>query len=213
MHDNGGSVNVLVLKKSAKSMNFVGTDVKDRIPNVNAGGKFRRERGHAAWGGIIMKQVLACLVTAGMAYGCFQLSKRYVLETVQVSGTSMSPTLSDSSRHLLNRLVYFFREPKPEDIVVLRDPEDGGCAVKRIIAKPGDSVYVKEGQIYVNGKLLKEPYLRPGTKTFGDNKYAGELWICGANRYFVMGDNRNNSADSRIYGAVPRQNILGIVSP
>jgi len=113
----------------------------------------------------------------------------------------------------MNRLVYRIREPRPEDIVVLRDPEDNGFAIKRIIAKPGDSVYVKAGKVFVNGKLLQEPYLKPGTKTFADAKHEAELWVCGTNRYFVLGDNRGNSADSRLYGAVPRQNILGMVSP
>jgi signal peptidase I len=175
-------------------------------------GKPRRKRNHAGWGRLI-KQVLACVVLAGLAYGCFQLSQRYVLQSVQVAGPSMSPTLPDSNRYLLNRLVYLFREPKPEDIVVLQDPEDKGYAIKRIVAKPGDSVYVNAGQIFVNGKLLKEPYLSPDTKTYASPKYSAQFWICGAHQYFVLGDNRNNSTDSRIYGAVPQQNILGMVFP
>jgi signal peptidase I len=97
--------------------------------------------------------------------------------------------------------------------VVLRDPEDKGYAIKRIVAEPGDSVYVKGGKIFVNGSLLREPYLEPGTKTYPSSQYSAEFWICGAHQYFVLGDNRNNSADSRTYGAVPQQNILGMVSP
>ena len=173
----------------------------------------RIRRTHGSGFSYMIKQVLACMVLAGLAYGCFQFSQRYVVQSVQVAGVSMLPTLTDSNCYLLNRLIYLFREPQPMDIVVLRDPEDKSYAIKRIVAKPGDSVYVKDGQVFVNGILLKEPYLAPGTKTFPSSKYSAEFWICGAHQYFVLGDNRNNSADSRIYGAVPQQYILGMVSP
>lgn len=160
-----------------------------------------------------LKQVIGWLVIAGLAYGCFHLSQRYVVQSVQVTGSSMSPSLPDSSWYLLNRLVYYFREPKPRDIVVLYDPEDQGYAIKRIIAKPGDLVCVRDGRVYVNGVLLREPYLPPGTKTFLNSTDSSQSWICGRHQYFVLGDNRGNSADSRAYGAVPQQNILGLVSP
>lgn len=159
----------------------------------------------------MVKQLLALLVMAGMAYGCFELSQRYFVQAVQVSGCSMSPTLPDSNWYLLNRLVYRFRDPRLEDIVVLRDPEDHGYAVKRIVAKPGDAVYVNGGKLFVNGRPVKEAYLQPGTPTYANPHYRAQFWICGENQYFVLGDNRNNSTDSRIYGAVPRQNILGMV--
>jgi signal peptidase I len=194
-------------------MELAGTELERSKPNATAVGKPGRERGRAGRGYIIIKQTLACAVMAGMAYGCFQLSQRYVLQSIQVAGRSMAPTLADSSRYLLNRLVYHFREPKPSDIVVLQDPEDKGYAVKRIVAKPGDSVYVNGGQIFVNGKPLKEPYLAPQTKTFAGPKYSAQFWVCGQHQYFVLGDNRNNSTDSRVYGAVPQENILGTVFP
>lgn len=193
-------------------MELMETEPGGSKPDAAPAGRSRRERDYPGLGRII-KQVLECMVVAGLAYACFQLGRRYVLQSVQVAGSSMLPTLPDSNRYLLNRLAYLFREPKPKDIVVLRDPEDKGYAVKRIVAKPGDSVYVRGGQIFVNGTLLQEPYLEPGTKTFASPKYSAQFWICGAHQYFVLGDNRNNSTDSRIYGAVPQQNILGIVSP
>ncbi len=96
-------------------------------------------------------------------------------------------------------------------IVVLRDPADDCYAVKRIIAKEGDTVFVKEGNLFVNGKLLDEPYLAPNTPTHAGPRYREQMWICGVNQYFVLGDNRNNSADSRIYGTISRQSILGMV--
>lgn len=161
----------------------------------------------------ILRQISGCAVVALLAFGSYKFVTHYVIQSVQVVGVSMVPTLHDSERYMLNRWVYHVREPKPMDIVVLRDPEDNGYAVKRIIAKQGDSVNVKDGHLYVNDKVLEEPYLPAGTQTFPGPKHREQRWVCGVNQYFVLGDNRNNSADSRIYGAVPRQNILGLVVP
>ena len=144
-------------------------------------------------------------------HGCFQFCSSYIFQAIQVDGCSMAPTMADTDRYLLNRWIYHVREPKPEDVVVLRDPVDNVYLVKRIVAKPGDMVYLKAGKIFVNGELLKESYLPQGTPTFGDPHYREQMWICGMNQYFVLGDNRNNSADSRIFGAVPQQYILGLV--
>lgn len=159
----------------------------------------------------IVKQVLALLIAAVLAYGCFHFSQRYVLQVVQVKGDSMTPTLPDANWYLLNRFIYRFREPRLGEIVVLRDPEVQSFAIKRIVARPGDAVYIKDGQVYVNGGLLHERYLEPDTQTFASPDYRAQFWICGAGYYFVLGDNRNNSTDSRIYGTVPQQNILGLV--
>lgn len=161
----------------------------------------------------ILKQTLTCALIAALAYGAFQFTTHYVLQSVQVVGASMSPTLHDSERYILNRWVYHLRDPKPNDIVVLRDPADNCYAVKRIIAQQGDTVFVKNGQLFINGNLVNEPYLPPNTRTFAGPKYREQMWVCGVNQFFVLGDNRNNSADSRIYGTVPRENILGMVMP
>jgi signal peptidase I len=168
-------------------------------------------RNYRYLGRSLIKQFGQCLVVAAAAYGCFQFTSRYIFQAVQVDGNSMAPTLTDTDRYLLNRWVYHVREPQIEDIVVLRDPRDDGYLVKRVVAKPGDRVYLKGGNIFVNGALLKETYLPLGTPTFGDPHYREQMWICGLNQYFVLGDNRNNSTDSRIFGAVPQRCILGLV--
>ena len=195
-------------------MDFEATGHADLVIQTNLPANLDPRSAHLGLWRILIQQFVSCMLVAMLAYGCFEFITHFVVQSVQVVGVSMSPTLHDSERYILNRWVYQIRDPQPKDIVVLRDPEDKCYAVKRIIARQGDRVYVnKTGQILVNDKVLNEPYLPPGTMTFASAKVREEMWICGANQYFVLGDNRNNSADSRIYGAVSRQDILGLVQP
>lgn len=153
-------------------------------------------------------QWLALIV---LATSSFLLISRFVLQTVQVQGHSMLPTLHDADHCFLNRWVYYLHPPQTGDVVVLKDPSDGGYAVKRVIASSGDSIHFKGGKVYVNGRKLNEPYLLRGIPTYTCSRASETLIVCGNNQYFVLGDNRTNSLDSRMYGPVPRQNILGAI--
>ena len=157
----------------------------------------------------ILRQSFQLLVVVVLAAASYFLISRCLLQSVKVVGRSMVPTLYDSQQYLLNRWVYHIHAPQHSDVVVLRDPSDNGFSVKRIIAAPGDSIYLKNGSVYLNGCKLNEAYLAPGTPTFTDSKYRDQLILCGKDQYFLLGDNRLNSIDSRMYGPVPRQNILG----
>jgi signal peptidase I len=157
----------------------------------------------------LLKQLLQFAIVGLLGFVSYFVISHYVLQTVKVVGRSMVPTLYDSQRYLLNRWIYHFHPPRHNDIVVLRDPSDNGFSVKRVIATPGDSLYMKDGYVYVNGARLNETYLAPNTPTFTDSKYREKLILCGKDQFFVLGDNRLNSIDSRAYGPVPRQNILG----
>jgi signal peptidase I len=94
--------------------------------------------------------------------------------------------------------------------VVLKDPGHNDFAVKRIVGGPNDWVNLRNSGVYLNGKRLAEPYLPEGTRTAVPDRQ--EKWILlGPNQYYVLGDNRSNSEDSRFYGVIPRKSILGVL--
>jgi signal peptidase I len=157
----------------------------------------------------LLRQSLHLVVVLALAVASYLLISKFLLQSVKVVGRSMVPTLYDSQHYLLNRWVYHLHSPRHSDVVVLRDPSDNGFSVKRIIAAPGDSIYLKDGSVYLNGCKLNEGYLAPGTPTFTDSRIRNQLILCGKDQYFLLGDNRMNSVDSRAYGPVPRANILG----
>jgi signal peptidase I len=119
----------------------------------------------------------------------------------------MEPTLYENERVLINRVVYYFRPPGRGDIVILEDPLGSPSDfVKRIVALPGDIIEIRNGKTYVNSKPLSEPYVANDM----DNENVGPIKIS-SNHFFVMGDNRPKSSDSRRFGSVSRRNILGKV--
>src|SRR5262245_47793467 len=113
----------------------------------------------------ILRQTWQWVLVAFLALAAYWFFSRCVFQSVQVVGASMLPTLHDSDRYFLNRWAYYLHSPQHRDIVVLKDPTDGAFAVKRIIATPGDSVYFKKGQVYINDVPLREPYLADDNRT------------------------------------------------
>ncbi|HEV2454268.1 MAG TPA: signal peptidase I [Verrucomicrobiae bacterium] len=134
-----------------------------------------------------------------------------IFQSVQVQGPSMYPTLINGNFYWLDRLAYEVRKPQHGDIVAIKDPSGHGFDVKRIIAVPRESIYITKGKVYVNGRLLKEPYLPSKLKTFAYADRPDELFCLSPNQFFVMGDNRGNSCDSRSFGPIGRDLILGKV--
>jgi signal peptidase I len=157
-----------------------------------------------------LKQIVQAITAAALAILSYYLISHYLVQSVQVVGSSMSPTLHDSEHYLLNRWVYHFRNPQRGDIVVIRDPEAHCYSVKRIVGLPGDAINLKNSHVYINNKKLAEPYLGSDVCTWPIGTNTAELVLEG-NKFYVLGDNRGNSADSRIYHGVPRENVIGML--
>lgn len=161
--------------------------------------------------GRFLKQLALLVVIAALSIGCYLSVSRCLVQSIEVVGESMVPTLQSGNHYILNRWAFHNAAPQRGDVVVLRDPADHGFSVKRIIAVGGESVHFVNGKVMVNGEVLKEPYLKTGTYTFTYSKAREQFITCGEDQYFVLGDNRPASIDSRAYGTVSRKDILGRV--
>ncbi|MGI6576286.1 MAG: signal peptidase I [bacterium] len=133
----------------------------------------------------------------------------FVVQSFVVDGASMEPTLYHGQRLLVNKFIYRFTLPQKGDVIVFHYPADPRTDfIKRIIASGGDTVEIKDGKVMVNGKALAEDYILEST--YGQ---FGPIEVP-ANKFFVLGDNRNNSKDSRYpdVGFLGRQDIVGKAS-
>jgi signal peptidase I len=130
----------------------------------------------------------------------------FLYQPVKVEGTSMAPLLSDQERIFINKYLYRFEPIHRGDVVVFWYPLDRSMSfIKRVIGLPGDTIDIRAGELYVNGKHVPEPYVPP--RYFDDSNY-GPITVP-PDEYFVMGDHRDSSNDSRIFGPVPRKFIYG----
>jgi signal peptidase I len=130
----------------------------------------------------------------------------FLYQPVKVEGTSMAPLLSDQERIFINKFVYRFEPIQRRDVVVFWYPLDHSKSfIKRVIGLPGESVEIRQGVVYVNGRAIDEPYVPAQYEDMSDY---GPVRVA-KDSYFVMGDHRISSNDSRVFGAVPSKFIYG----
>ena len=154
----------------------------------------------------IGKEIKDWVVSIAAAVVIALLIRTFIVELYVVDGPSMRPTLQHEERLIVNKFIYYVRSPLKGEILIFRYPRDPSRDfIKRVIATAGDTIEIKEGRVYVNDQLLNEDYILEKTRTEYPKTTVPDGTI------FVMGDNRNNSEDSRFadVGFVPLNLIKG----
>ena len=160
-----------------------------------------RTRGYGSSFGQAAREVVETILPAVLIALMIHL---FLAQATRVEGYSMEPTLHGQERLVIEKLSFHFRPPERGDIVVLRVPDYGKeMLIKRVIGLPGDTISVENGHVIINGEPLDEGYINgPPRGAYGPT-------IVPDDSVFVMGDNRNNSNDSRSFGPIPYDDIVG----
>ena len=163
------------------------------IPEADGSGR------GSSWRRALIDILETIILSVALFLGINMVSAR-----IRVESISMQPTLHAGNFVLVNKIAYKLGSPERGDVIVFRYPPDPEQVpyIKRIIGLSGDSIRIYDGKVYVNDQLMVEPYIASATHQGGD-------WIVPENSLFVMGDNRNNSSDSRSWGMVPIENVIG----
>ena len=163
----------------------------------------REPRSARKKGGGVVEYLVILLVSFALVFG---FVRPFVMEAFWIPSGSMIPTLQINDRVLVNKFIYRFTEPERGDIVVFESVDNRDeDLIKRVVGLPGDEIAVRGGKLFVNGEPQKEPYTNqklPDTTSFAQTTVP-------EGHVFVMGDNRGNSQDSRVFGPLPRENIEG----
>ncbi|TCJ20524.1 signal peptidase I [Rubrobacter taiwanensis] len=154
-------------------------------------------------GGGALEFLLILAISFALVFG---VVRPFIVEAFYIPSESMEPTLQVNDRVLAAKFVYYFTTPERGDIVVFRSVENPDeDLIKRVIGLPGDTVAIQGGTLFVNGQPRQEPYVARGVGGFAT---FGPVTVP-EGHYFMMGDNRSNSQDSRVFGPVPEENLIG----
>jgi signal peptidase I len=172
------------------------------------------------------RTVVDWLLTIAIAVGAVLAIKQWVVNPYRIPSSSMEPTLHCaepgngctarfSDRVLANRFIYHLKDPERGDVIVFDTPPkaerecfgEGGTFVKRLVGLPGETVSIRRGVVFIDGKQLEEPYVPPERR---DNQTFPPYTVP-PDEYYFLGDNRRESCDSRRWDAVPKENLIGEV--
>ncbi len=162
----------------------------------------------------LVRRVLEFIVTVAIGVALALLLTRFVIQRNTVIGSSMVPTLSDRDEVFVEKISRLFESGLKRGDIVTADMHektpkgDEVIIIKRVIGLPGERITIKEGGVYIDGVLLEEPYLAEGVRTAPHNAVYADVTL-GKDQYFLLGDNRTNSRDSRDIGPVARSEIEG----
>lgn len=162
----------------------------------------------------VKKEIMSWILTIVTAVVAALIIRTFLFEPIRVDGDSMSDTLHNSELVFVTKPEYLLGEPSRQDVIICRYPNRTQYFVKRLIALPGDTIEIvynrntRVNTVYVNGEAVEEPFL---TKERNNDNNAMAPYTLGENEYFVMGDNRDNSNDSRFVGPISRNQIIGHV--
>ncbi len=143
-----------------------------------------------------------------LAVGIFLIVYLLILRPHKIKGQSMHPTFPDAEYLLTEKVSYYREDPRRGDVIVFKPPISEDEFIKRVIALPGETVMVINGKVFVNDKQLKEDYIKVDTNS-GAFLSEGEKYVVPEGNYFVMGDNRPHSSDSRAWGPITKKVITG----
>lgn len=153
----------------------------------------------------LIREILDTLILIGAIYALVNLATvRFI-----VDGHSMEPNFASDQVLVISRVNYLLNPPQRGDIIVFNPPNqpaDEPPYIKRVIGTPGEVVEIRNTLVYVNGEELNEPYIKEACRP---SRCPDNQWELGPNQYFMMGDNRNNSSDSRVFGPVMLDRVIG----
>lgn len=153
-----------------------------------------------SWLGALVKDVLQVVVPAVLLALAIHI---FLAQATVVYGQSMQPNLQPAERLVIEKVSYYLGAPQRGDIVVVELPQMSDLLIKRVVGLPGETVEIRRGEVLIDGKAIDQPFvLLSGGTTYGPV-------TLGPDSYFVMGDNRNNSNDSRSFGPIHRDEIAG----
>jgi len=154
-------------------------------------------------GGGALEYLVILLISFALVFG---FVRPFVMEAFWIPSGSMIPTLEIGDRVLVNKFIYRFTEPERGEIIVFESVDNTKeDLIKRVVGLPGDKIAVRNGRLFLNGEPQREPYTN---KKLPDRSFYAQATVP-KNHVFVMGDNRGNSADSRVFGPLPEKNIEG----